>query len=239
MVDLCDVPEGKVRVIQHGAPVRAHCDPLFEKARLGLSGRRIALTFGFLGPAKGIEYSLRAVKTLVKDYPDLMYIVVGETHPSLRQEEGEAYRKMLNHLTSNLSLSQNVSFVDRFVSEEELAMFFSIADVYIAPYRGRDQVSSGTLTRATAAAKAIVATPTPFARETLTLGRGLLCKFDDAESIARQASRILRSPSLRRRLELEAKRYGTRVTWQQEAKKYVRLFEKALEVQTIHKLSQI
>jgi len=196
------------------------------------------LTFGFVGPAKGIEYSLRAVKTLVKDYPDLMYIVVGETHPSLRREEWKAYRKMLEDLTSDLSLSQNVSFVDRFVSEEELAMFFSIADVYIAPYRGRDQVSSGTLTRATAASKAIVATPTPFARETLTPRRGLLCKFDDAESIARQVSRILRSPSLRRRLELAAKRYGARVAWQQEAKRYARLFEKALEVQTIHKLSR-
>jgi glycosyltransferase involved in cell wall biosynthesis len=239
LIDVYEVPEGKVRVIQHGAPVRAHHDPLWEKARLGLSERRIALTSGFLGPAKGIEYSLRAVKMLLKDYPDLVYIVVGETHPSLRREEGEAYRKMLEDLTGSLGLSRNVRFVDRFVSEEELAMFLSIADVYIAPYRGRDQVSSGTLTRATAAAKAIVATPTPFARETLTLRRGLLCKFDDAESIARQVSRILRSPSLRRRLEVEAKRYGARVAWQQEAKKYVRLFEKALEVQTIHRLPPV
>jgi glycosyltransferase involved in cell wall biosynthesis len=239
LVDVYEVPEGKVRIIQHGAPAPTYRDPFVEKAQLGLSERRIALTLGFLSPAKGIEYSLRAVRTLLKDYPDLVYMVVGETHPSLKREEGEAYRTRLEDLTSDLGLSQSVRFIDRFVSEEELAMFLGIADVYIAPYRGRDQVSSGTLTRATASGKAIVATPTPFARESLIPRRGLLCKFDDAESIVRQVSRILSSPSLRRRLEVGAKQYGTRVGWRQAAEKYAKLFEKALEVQTVHRLPQI
>jgi glycosyltransferase involved in cell wall biosynthesis len=239
LVNVYDVPQGKVRIIQHGAPVQTYHDPQIEKTRLGLTGRRIALTLGFLSPAKGIEYSLRAVKILLKDFPDLLYIVVGVTHPSLKREEEETYRKMLEDLKGDLGLSRNVRFVDRFVSEEELGGFLSVADVYIAPYRGRDQVSSGTLTAATAYGKAIVATPTPFARETLTPRRGLLCKFDDGESIARQVGRILSNPSLRRRLEVGAKRYGARVGWQQAAEKYAKVFEKALKVQAIHRLSEI
>jgi glycosyltransferase involved in cell wall biosynthesis len=230
LVDVYDVPGGKVRIIQHGAPAQTYHDPATEKTQLGLTGRRIAVTLGFLSPAKGIEYSLRAVKMLLKEFPDLLYIVAGMTHPSLKREGGEAYRKMLEDLTGDLGLSQNVRFVNRFVSDEELAMFLSIADVYIAPYRGRDQVCSGTLTRATASGKAIVATSTPFARETLTPRRGLLCKFDDTESIARQVDRILSNPSLRRRLEVGAKEYGARVGWQQAAEKYAKLFEKALKV---------
>lgn len=230
LVDKYGLPESKLRIIQHGAPLLGKSDPSIEKEQLGLSGRPIAVTVGFLSPAKGIEYGLRAMKMLLKEYPDLIYIVVGEIHPSLKQEQGDAYWKTLENLKSHLGLAQSVRFVNRFVSEDELTMFLNIADVYIAPYRGRDQVSSGTLTRATASGKAIVATPTPFAKETLTPGRGLLCEFDNPLSIARQVPRILSSPSLRRRLEVRAKRYAARVGWQQTAEKYAKLFKKALEV---------
>ena len=230
LVDTYGLPESKLRVIQHGAPPLSKGDSFIEKEQLGLSGRPIAVTVGFLSPAKGIEYGLRAMKTLLKEYPDLIYIVVGEIHPSLNREQGDAYWKTLENLKSHLGLAQSVRFVKKFVSEDELAMFLNIADVYIAPYRGRDQVSSGTLTRATASGKAIVATPTPFAKETFTPGRGLLCEFDNPQSIARQVRRILSSPSLRRRLEVRAKQYAARVGWQQTAEKYAKLFKKALEV---------
>jgi glycosyltransferase involved in cell wall biosynthesis len=230
LIERYEVPENKITLIHHGAPIPTRSDPRIEKANLGLSERRIALTMGFLSPAKGIEYSLRAVKMLMKEYPDLTYIVVGETHPSLKAEEGEAYRKELETLVTRLGLAHNVMFIDRFVSEEELAMFVNITDVYIAPYRGRDQVSSGTLTRAVASGKAIVATPTPFAKETLIPRRGLLCEFDSARSIARQARRILSSPRLRKRLESRAGRYALRIGWQRAAEKYAKTLTKALEV---------
>ena len=230
LVDTYGLPESKLRIIQHGAPPLGKSDPSIEKQQLGISGSPIAVTVGFLSPAKGIEYGLRAMKTLLREYPDLIYIVVGKIHPSLKPEQGDAYWKTLQDMKGYLGLAQSVKFVNRFVSEDELAMFLNIADVYIAPYRGRDQVSSGTLTRATASGKAIVATPTPFAKETLTPGRGLLCKFDNPWSIARQVHRILNSPSLKRRLEVRAKRYAARVGWQQTGEKYAKLFKKALEV---------
>lgn len=225
ITNVYDVPERKVRIIRHGAPLAIQRDPSAEKERLGLSRRRIISTVGFISPAKGIRYGLRAVKTLVKEYPDIIYVIVGETHPTLKRHEGEAYRRMLKDLTRDLDLDRHVMFVNRFVSEEELTMFLNIADVYLAPYQGRDQVSSGTLTRAIASGKAIVATPTPFAREMLFPKRGLLCKFDDVASITRQTSRILGDPSLRRSLEVQARSCGKRIGWQKVAEKYVEIFD--------------
>ena len=239
IADVYGVLKSKVRVIQHGAPLATERDPSVEKKQLCLSGRLILSTAGFLSPAKGIQYGIRAVKTLGKKYPNIIYIVVGETHPSIRSHEGEAYRKRLRDLTSDLGLAQQVMFINRFVSEEELAKFLRVADVYVAPYLGRDQVSSGTLTRAIAYGKPIVATPTLFAKETLALERGLFCKFEDAKSIARQVDRILSDPTLKRRLEVRAKRYGKRVGWQQAADNYAKLFNKVVEVQTIHRLYEL
>jgi glycosyltransferase involved in cell wall biosynthesis len=229
LVDVYKVPESKIRIIQHGAPSAIQRGPLIEKEQLGLSGRRIVSTVGFLSPAKGIEYALRALKMLVRDHPDLLYVVVGETHPTLRREEGEAYRRRLKRLIDDLNLGRHVIFVNRFVSEEELATFLNISDVYVAPYQGRDQVSSGTLTRALASGKAVVATPTPFAKETLTPARGLLCEFAHSKSISHQVNRILNSPSLKRELEVRARQYGKQVDWQQTAEKYKKIFAKAVE----------
>jgi glycosyltransferase involved in cell wall biosynthesis len=229
LASIYGVPENKVRVIQHGAPLAVQSDPSKDKARLGLSQRRIVSTVGFLSPAKGIEYALRAVKTLVREYSDLVYVVVGETHPSLKREEGEEYRRRLRRLVNDFELSQHVVFVNRFVSEEELSTFLNVSEAYVAPYRGRDQVSSGTLTRALASGRAVVATPTIFAKETLAHGRGLLCEFDDGKSIANQVRRILSNPSLKRELEVQARRYGQRVGWQRAADKYAKIFLKCVE----------
>jgi len=228
IVDEYDVPARKVRVIRHGAPLATRKDYSVEKERLRLSGRRVISTVGFLSAAKGIQYGIRAVKSLIKQYPDIIYAVVGETHPLLKKHEGEAYRRKLKALIDAFDLGKHVMFVNRFVSEEELTMFLNIADVYVAPYQGRDQVSSGTLTRAMASGKAIVATPTLFARETLTPGRGLICKFGDAGSVARQVQRILSNPSLKRGLEVRAGQYGRKVGWRRVAQAYAKMFKKAI-----------
>jgi glycosyltransferase involved in cell wall biosynthesis len=227
ITEMYNVPVSKVRIIPHGAPPAPQRDPSLQKERLGLSGRTIVSTVGFLSPAKGVDCAINAMKIIVEKHPSILYLVVGETHPTLRQHENEEYREELEDLTNDLDLKENVMFVNRFVSDEELSTFLSISDVYVAPYRGRDQVSSGTLTGAMAHGKAIVATPTLFARETLSSGRGLFCEFDDATSIARQVDRILTNQPLRRRLEMNARNYGERVEWRQTVKDYVEIFAEA------------
>jgi glycosyltransferase involved in cell wall biosynthesis len=215
-----NVPANKVKIIPHGAPMAIERNPSVEKERLGLSGRTIVSTVGFLSPAKGVDCAINAVKIMVEKHPSILFLVVGETHPNLRQRENEKYREELEDLVIDLGLEENVMFVNRFVSDQELSIFLSVSDVYVAPYRGRDQVSSGTLTGAMAHGKAIVATPTLFAQETLSAGRGLFCEFDDARSIAKQIDRILGDQRLKRRLEMCAKHYGERVEWRQTAKDY-------------------
>jgi glycosyltransferase involved in cell wall biosynthesis len=225
-----NVPMNKVRVIPHGAPPAFRRDASLDKERLGLSGREIVSTVGFLSPAKGIDCAIAAMKILVEKHPSILYLIVGETHPTLRKHEDEKYRRELEDLIRKLGLAENVMFVDRFVSDQELSTFLNISDVYVAPYRGRDQVSSGTLTGAMAHGKAIVATPTLFANETLSFGRGLFCEYDDAKSIAHQVDLILSNQSLRRKLEVRAKEYGEEVEWGQTAKGYAEIFAEAAKL---------
>ena len=227
ITEVYNVPVEKVKIIPHGAPLTFRCNPYVEKARLGLSGRTIVSTVGFLSPAKGVDCAINAMKIMVEKHPSILFLVVGETHPTLRQQENEKYREGLEDLVIDLGLGENVMFVNRFVSDQELSTFLSISDVYVAPYRGRDQVSSGTVTGAMAHGKAIVATPTLFAQETLSSGRGLFCKFDDARSIATQIDRILGNQPLKRRLEMCARDYGERVEWRQTAKGYAEILAEA------------
>ncbi len=227
ITEMYNVPVNKVRIIPHGAPLVFQCNPFVEKERLGLSGRTIVSTVGFLSPAKGVDCAINAMKIMVEKRPSILLLVVGETHPTLRQQENEKYREELEDLVIDLGLGENVMFVNRFVSDQELSIFLSISDVYVAPYRGRGQVSSGTLTGAMAHGKAIVATPTLFAQETLSSGRGLFCEFEDARSIAAQIDRILSNQPLKRRLEMCARDYGEGVEWRQTAKDYAKILAEA------------
>jgi glycosyltransferase involved in cell wall biosynthesis len=235
ITEMYEVPVNKVRIIPHGAHPALHHDPIREKERLGLSGRTILSTIGFLSPAKGVDIAIDALKILIRKHPSILYLVVGETHPTLRQHENEKYRGQLEDQISDHGLEENVIFVNRFVSDQELSTFLSISDVYVAPYRGQDQVSSGTLTGAMAHGKAIVATPSLFAEEILSSGRGLFCEFEDANSLADQVDLILENQLLRRRLEMRARNYGERVEWHQTANDYAEVFAKASKPKpTVH-----
>jgi glycosyltransferase involved in cell wall biosynthesis len=164
----------------------------------------------------------------VKERTDLLYLVIGETHPEVRKFEGEAYRENLTSLANQLHLEGNVQFVDRYVPEDELSVYLQAVDVYVAPYLGRDQVSSGTLTLALGHGKAIVATPTLFAEEELSNERGLFCRFADSDSIAECVQRILSNPKLKLKLETNAFRYGQELGWTKVAEQYGELLRSAI-----------
>jgi glycosyltransferase involved in cell wall biosynthesis len=220
----------KIVVIHHGASLPDRMRRDYAKRALRLRNHTVLATFGLISAGKGIEYAIKSLPYLVKERPDLLYLVIGETHPEVRKHEGEAYREKLTSLARRLGVERNVLFVNRYLREEELSLYLQAADVYVAPYLGKEQVSSGTLTLALGHGKAVVATPTIFAKEILRDKRGLFCKFANARSIAECVKRILGHSKLRQELEGNAFKYGQEVGWARVADQYGDLFRSAMRV---------
>jgi len=217
----------RIRVIRHGAMIPDRLQDQYAKKELGLQNRTVLGTVGLISEGKGIEYAIKALPFLVKEHPEILYLVIGETHPEVRKREGEAYRERLVALAGGLGVTRHVKFVDRFLPEDLFSRYLQSMDVYIAPYTGLDQVSSGTLTLALSHGKAIISTPTTFASEVLTNGRGLFCGHGDPRSIADCVDRIVTDPRLKRRLETNAFKYGREVGWTKVAYEYADAFRLA------------
>ncbi len=215
----------KIRVIQHGSPAIPFVPSQPEKRALGLERRIVLSTFGLLSRGKGIESAIKALPYIIKDYPEICYLVIGATHPQVRQREGEKYRESLMSLVQSLGLEKNVKFHNRFLTQDELIQYLKATDIYICPYPNKDQLSSGTVTYAIAAGKAIVSTPFDYASEVLANGRGMLSKFESPESIAKSIKHLLKNPERKARMERLAYRYGQGMTWSSIASKYASLFD--------------
>ncbi|QWK09598.1 MAG: glycosyltransferase family 4 protein [Thermoflexus hugenholtzii] len=229
LVERYGVPAERITRIDHGAPAMPLEDPGPYKARLGLDGRRVLLTFGLLSPNKGIETMIEAMKRLVPHHPDLLYLVVGATHPEVRRRFGEAYRRFLEEEIARAGLQEHIHFVDRYLDREELLTFLMAADIYVAPYLAREQIVSGTLTYALACGKAIVSTPSWYAEEMLGEGRGLLVPFRDPEAMARALDQLLSNPEEWDRLRRAAYARGREMAWPIVGARYLELFRQVLE----------
>lgn len=219
------VPSKKVTIISHGCPDLPFVPSYKAKPSLGLQDNVVLSTFGLLSKGKGIENVIQALPEMVKKEPNLIYYVLGVTHPQVKKHEGEAYRNSLLKMAKDLGLRNHVRFINRFLSKQEISNYLLATDVYITPYLSPNQVSSGTLSYALAAGKAIVSTPYLHAKEALGEGRGLFCKFNDPKSIAEKVTEIIANRKLRRSLERKAYFYSRNFTWSVVAKKYLSLFD--------------
>lgn len=227
LVDHYGAEAQKVRLIYHGVPDVPFVDPEPYKERLGLAGRPVILTFGLLSPGKGIEVVVDALARIVDRFPDVAFLVVGETHPGVRRESGESYRLSLENRVLKLGLTRNVIFHNRYVSESELYDYLRAADVYVTPYRSREQIVSGTLSQAVAFGKAVVSTPYWYAQELLSEGRGRLVEFGDVEGFARALDELLSDRQVRDRIRRAAYEFGRQMTWPRVARQYQDVFEAA------------
>ena len=170
------MPEEKIDIIPHGIPDMPFVDPNFFKDQFGVEGRTVLLTFGLLSPDKGIEYAIEALPEIVQRHPDVVYIVLGATHPNLLAREGERYRLSLERLAEDCGVKEHVIFYNRFVALEELKEFIGAADIYVTPYLNEAQITSGTLAYCFGAGKAVVSTPYWHAQELLADDRGVSCR---------------------------------------------------------------
>ncbi|MBV8433511.1 MAG: glycosyltransferase family 4 protein [Candidatus Eremiobacteraeota bacterium] len=213
-----------LRVIHHGVPDVPFQSTDAAKASFGIGQRTVISTFGLISRGKGLEYAIEAMRDVVKRHPEVLYLILGETHPVVRRREGESYRESVQAMVREFGLQYNVQLVDKYLDFDELVGYLAATDIYLTPYLNPVQIVSGTLAYAVGCGKAIVSTPYLYAQELLAHNRGFLCEFRDAASIARELNILLDDPALRRATERRAYRFGRQMTWPHLAVEYGNLF---------------
>ena len=221
------VPDAKVDLIPHGIPDLPFIDSSFYKAQLGVEGRMVLLTFGLLGPGKGIEHAIQALPAIVKRHPNVVYLVLGATHPHLVARDGESYRLGLERLAEACGVKDHVIFYNRFVSLEDLKEFIGATDIYLTPYLNEAQITSGTLAYVFGAGKAVVSTPYWHAQELLADGQGILVPFRDPQAIAEGVCTYLDEPVRLQQTREKAYRIGRGMIWPAVAQRYLESFQRA------------
>ena len=214
----------RIRYIPHGCPNVPYIGTATMKKSLGLQNRIVLSTFGLLSSGKGIEYAIQALPQIQRERPELLYLIIGETHPEVRKREGETYRQFLLDLVESLGMENNVRFVNRFLAENELINYLQATDVYVIPYPNREQISSGTLSYAMSTGRAIVTTPFLQAEEVISNGAALKCEFNDPDSIAECVNTLLKDRQNRQKFRRTAYEYSRAMIWPNVAMKYVNAY---------------
>ena len=223
--DTHGVDDRKIDLIHHGIPRPPAAGR--SKDQLGVEGKKVILTFGLLSPDKGIENVIDALPAIVARHPDVVYIVLGATHPTIKEHHGETYRLGLESRAARLGVDSNVIFHDRFVTQTELAEFVAAADIYITPYLKPEQITSGTLAYAVGAGKAVISTPYWYASELLGEGRGVLVPWRDPGAIATEIIDLLGDDQKRLAMGERAGAYGQQMLWPKVAGQYFDTFTRA------------
>lgn len=227
LTEIYEAPPAKLDLIPHGIPDIPFVDPNYYKDQFGVEGRVVLLTFGLLSPNKGIEHVLNALPQILAEFPNVVYVVLGATHPNELRDQGEAYRLGLERLAKKNKVQKNVIFYNRFVELAELKEFIGAADVYVTPYLNEAQITSGTLAYTFGAGKAVVSTPYWHAAELLAEDRGVIVPFGDAPAIAREVIGLLRDETRRHAMRKNAYKLGRDMVWSNVAKVYMQSFERA------------
>lgn len=222
------VPLERIKLVPHGVPDLPFGSTEPFKERFGLTGRPMILTFGLLGPGKSIEVTLDALAKVVVDHPNVAYVVLGVTHPAIRRESGEHYRLSLERRAVELGIQSNVLFHNRYVSNEDLGVYLQAADIYVTPYKAKEQITSGTLAYAVAAGKAVISTPYWHAQELLANGRGCLVEFGNSDGFADAIGEFLTDTDKRNAARKAAYSFGRSMVWPEVAEQYVTVIEQAV-----------
>ncbi|CAG0942702.1 partial Spore coat protein SA, partial [Anaerolineae bacterium] len=217
----------KIDLIPHGIPDVPFEDPSFHKDRFGVEGKIVLLSFGLLSANKGIENVIAALPAIVERYPNVVYLILGATHPHVVRNEGETYRLSLQWMAQEKGVESHVIFYNRFVGLEELVQFISAADIYITPYQDAAQITSGTLAYTLGAGKAVISTPYWYAEEMLAEERGALVPFRDPAALAEQVIDLLDNESKRHAMRKRAYLFGREMIWSNVAHRYMASFERA------------
>jgi glycosyltransferase involved in cell wall biosynthesis len=225
--DIYRVSPKKIDLIPHGIPDVPFVDPSFHKDLFGVEGKTVLLSFGLLSANKGIENVIAALPDILARHPNVVYIILGATHPHVKRDEGEKYRLSLQQMAREKGVEEQVIFYNQFVSLEELIEFIGAADIYITPYLNQAQIVSGTLAYTLGAGKAVISTPYWYAEEMLAEARGALVPFHDPAALADQVVDLLDNEAKRHAMRKRAYLFGRKMVWPQVARRYMESFERA------------
>lgn len=229
IVKIYGIPREKIVIIPHGVPDITFNAVEQHKQKRKLTDRLVLGNINLLDPLKGIEYALQAVAIIAKKYPQVFYAVIGQTHPDLLRHEGEKYRNSLKKLVRDLNITNNVRFVNEYLSLKDLIDWLKTIDIYITPYLEPQQVTSGALAYAIGAGKAAISTPYIYSQEVLAEGRGVLVPFRDSEAIAKAVIDIWENPEKKKEMEHRAYQFGRLMTWPNVAQSHLNLFRTVLK----------
>ena len=232
--DIYGLPAQNIQVIPHGIPDVPFVDSCFYKDQFGVENRKVILTFGLLGPDKGVEYMILAMPEIIKEHPDAVYVILGATHPHIIRSMGEKYRHELQQLVQRMGLARHVMFHNRFVDLEMLVQFITAADVYVTPYLKKEQIVSGTLSYALGAGKAVVSTPYWHAQELLQDERGIIVPAKNSEALAQAVIGLLSNDARRNSMRKRAYQHTRPMVWKEVARSYLQLLQKSID-RHVHK----
>ncbi|MFH1052911.1 MAG: glycosyltransferase [Candidatus Woesearchaeota archaeon] len=219
-----------ITIIPHGIPSINFQKSLKTKTKLGYKDKILLTSFGMLNKGKGYEYVIEALPAVVKKFPNLLYVIVGETHPVVRKQEGEEYRNFLKEKVKELGLQKNVKFYNKYVTLTEIVTYLKASDIFMSTSLNPNQITSGTLVYAMGAGRAVISTPYLHAKDIINEERGVLVNFEDPKSYADAIIKLLEDPEKKDFLEKNTYSYTRHMTWPNVALKYEEIFSKYIDL---------
>lgn len=230
LVRAYNLPENKIIYIPHGSPKPRDNERVQLRRQLGFEGRKVLLTFGLLNRGKGIESLISALPEVVREVPETLYIIAGQTHPEVKKREGESYREELQNMIRQLGLEENVRMIDRYFNEEELVSYLTACDLYVTPYPGLQQITSGTLAYAVGIGRPILSTPYEHAQDLLKGCEELLLPYGDIKAWEQRLKKLLMDDNALHQWENRIRQIGKATHWPTVGMQYLKLFAKIGEM---------
>jgi glycosyltransferase involved in cell wall biosynthesis len=235
LTSIYGIPEDKIKLIEHGVPDLEPKENNEVRQSLAFKNKKVLFTFGLISRNKGLETVIEALPQIVAKNPDVIYVILGTTHPGVIKNSGEEYRDSLKRLAKQLGVADNLIFINKFVSEEELFDYLTAADMYITPYLNEAQITSGTLSYAVGAGAAVISTPYWHAQELLADNRGKLFDFKDVNSLANIVNDLFENKDHLKELKSNAYNYGLHLRWPNTGQVFIETLQEAISNDKLYK----